>query len=233
MVAPQTSAGLAQRAGGSVTPDRKTGLSGLWRDSQEVRKAESELKGWGQDRLAPQGHRASRGTCTASGAAHGGPAQRRRRASSGLCGPHRRGGGSREEQSGKQQGAALGSQAWPFPPRVHLAASPSLAPDCLQAGSCSPLAPAPGLQTLWLMRVGRLLPSDLICAGLRGIQASQHGSPYTGIRESGVQKGAAVFGGTAIHCAGRRAAFWATWLFSEEIIIIRKLVHRVKATAAF
>ena len=46
---------------------RKTGRSGLWRDSQEVRKAESELKGRGQGLLAPQGHRVSQETCADSG----------------------------------------------------------------------------------------------------------------------------------------------------------------------
>ena len=46
---------------------RKTGQSELWRDSQEVRKAESELKGRGQGLLVPQGHRASQETCADSG----------------------------------------------------------------------------------------------------------------------------------------------------------------------
>ena len=43
---------------------------------------------------------------------------------------------------GEVAGAALGSQAWTFPPRMHLAASPSLVPDHPQGrepGSCMPL----------------------------------------------------------------------------------------------
>lgn len=61
--APQTSAGLAQRAGEHDSRGRKAGLFGIWRYSQEVRKAESELKVQGQDLLASQGHQASRETC--------------------------------------------------------------------------------------------------------------------------------------------------------------------------
>lgn len=171
--APQTSAGLAQRAGGGMTPDRKTGRFGIWRYSPEVRKAESELKVQGQDLLASQDHQASQETCEDRGGERYMEAQPRDPAGPPVASvvltdraesPERSSRGSRRGLLG-EPGLDLPSQ------------------DALGSISITGSRPTAGQGAWELHATGHLhqgsdcgscgenaLPSDLFCAGLCGIQ---------------------------------------------------------------
>lgn len=211
---------------------RKTGRFELWRYSQEVRKAESELKVQGQDLLTSQGHRASPETCEDREGERYTEARPRDPAGPPVASvilTHRAESPERSSQ-GSNRGL-VGEPGLDLPSQ-----------DALGSMSITGSRPTSG-QRAWALhatghlhqgsdsvaRVVRTSPpvrSHLRWTPLDPGPPSMAG-PCTGTQESGIQSGSAVYRG------GRWAAFWATELLPEGIVILRKLVHCFKAAAVF